>query len=251
MNAILVIATLLIYTVHGGSSSNKKKQKIVFIGDSVLDTPGKWLESSFKKTYNLINHARGGWTTDDVLGNTKKDFKPLEQDFKEQVVILSIGGNDILAKKSSFPAALANEILISQESIQIASKTKQILEKILEQTSKVILSVQYKPGFQNEENVFIDTAGDVTNWAAEKFIKRVRKELREFVDEKGIVVADLMTTMPETKGKYVTASDPIHLNEEGAKIQSTLYKKIIEEHNWESSKVYYLENEELHDNGRM
>lgn len=192
---ILSIVILCLSACSKKITELPENAKIVAFGDSLTYGYGASPEESYPARLEYLINRKV--INSGVNGNTTKDgLNRLEEiiNMKPSLVILGLGGNDMLQKKPT---------------IETINNLKQIIEKLKEKNINVILLAVPKP------SIF----GLVGGLSDADFYEKIAKEEK----------IELISSYSKNLSKEENKSDPIHLNAKGyALVAEDIAKKFKE-----------------------
>ena len=189
-------------------NQNASQGQIVFIGDSITD--GFQLDNYFTDLpLATYNRGIGGDTTSGVLDRLKISL----YDLKPSKIVLLIGINDIIGKRSETDEVLKNYREILSE-----------IRKNLPSTEVTCLSVLPIHTTKLEERGGVDL---------DKFpqkIKDVNARLQPLVQEYGYRYLDLYSSLNDGSDRLIAAytEDGLHLNADGYKVWASVIKPYLQ-----------------------
>ena len=189
-------------------NANLSKGQIVFIGDSITD--GFQLDNYFTDLpLATYNRGIGGDTTSGVLDRLKISL----YDLKPSKIVLLIGINDIIGKRSETDEVLKNYREILSE-----------IRKNLPSTEVTCLSVLPIHTTKLEERGGVDL---------DKFpqkIKDMNARLQPLAQEYGYRYLDLYSSLNDGSDRLIAAytEDGLHLNADGYKVWASVIKPYLQ-----------------------
>lgn len=184
---------------------NLRKGDIVFLGDSITEMYD--LEKYY--SYPIINSGVSGWTTDDILSHLEeKVFQ-----YHPKILVLLIGTNDINNGK---------------DSTYIASNIEKIVDRIIEEESKVEIYIEsiYPINNTDQEKIDHQLVGKRTN----EVIRDINKKVKKCCKLKGLNYIDMYSLLLDERGELnlIYTKEGLHINEEGYQVITKRLKKSIE-----------------------
>ncbi len=181
-----------------------KKEKILFLGDSITDLYNLKLYYD-NKDKEYINSGRSGYKTTDLL----KNFRNMLGQFDPDTVVILIGTNDLSAGTSND---------------KIVDNIKKIVNEIniIEPNKKIYIQSVYpinkskRPKGEKRDN---------------KNIKYINAELKKFCAENNVTFIDIYDSLADSDGdlKSSYSEDGLHLTNEGYNVVTSILKDKLKE----------------------
>jgi lysophospholipase L1-like esterase len=213
---ITILGTSLVNSFHASKKASNiepeekikyvevKKEKVLFLGDSITDLYNLKLYYDNKDKV-FINSGRSGYKTTDLL----KNFRNMLGQFDPDTVVILIGTNDL-------SAGTPND--------KIVSNIKKIVNEItsIEPNKKIYIQSIYpvnrskRPKGEKRDN---------------KNIKYINEELKKFCLENNITFIDLYDSLTDRDGdlKSSYSEDGLHLTDAGYNVVTNILKATLKE----------------------